>query len=103
VWGGRASRIGSPAVPHINRKGEQQVDFTELQKEILTNGWALAREGKGQVLQDWAMADAHELEQHGWLETRTEPNGHTSWWWTHAAETALDMNTLTNSTAGREN
>jgi hypothetical protein len=49
------------------------------------------------------MDAAHELQQHGWLEARTQPNGDTSWWWTHAAETALDMNTLTNSTAGREN
>jgi hypothetical protein len=79
------------------------VEFTELQREILFNAWALARNGDGQVLEDWAMEDARELADHGWLATRAEPSGHTSWWWTPAAETTLDLSALTHSAEGRQN
>jgi hypothetical protein len=70
------------------------VELTETQKEILFNAWALAREGKGQVLEDWAYPFAHQLHLNGWLDMRTEPDGATSWWWTREAETALDLDAL---------
>ena len=75
------------------------MDFTETEQEILVNAWLLAREGKGQVLEDWAMPDAQQLADAGWLERRTvDANGDTAWFWTQAAETALDMNALRRDT-----
>jgi hypothetical protein len=79
------------------------MDFTDTQQEILVNAWALAREGKGQVLEDWAEPDAQQLSDAGWLEQRTEPDGPSSWWWTPEAEAALDLNALNQSVEGREN
>jgi hypothetical protein len=34
------------------------MNLTETQAEILVNAWRLAREGKGQVVEDWAEPDA---------------------------------------------
>jgi hypothetical protein len=79
------------------------MEFTETQQEILVNAWLLARDGKGQVITNDAYPDAHELAEAGWLERRFEPDGEMSWWWTPAAETALDMNQLMQSTEGRQN
>ena len=71
------------------------MEFTDTQATILTDAWLLAREGKGQVLEDWAEPDAQELADAGWLERRTvDANGDTCWFWTQAAETALDMQAL---------
>jgi hypothetical protein len=71
------------------------MDFTGTQQEILVNAWLLAREGKGQVLEDWAEPDAEELCEAGWLERRTvDANGDTAWFWTRQAEAALDVNAL---------
>ena len=54
------------------------MDFTDTQATILTDAWLLAREGKGQVLEDWAELDAQELADAGWLERRTvDANGDT--------------------------
>jgi hypothetical protein len=71
------------------------MDFTDTEQEILVNAWLLAREGKGQVLEDWAEPDAQQLADAGWLERRTvDTNGDTAWFWTQQAETALDMKAL---------
>ena len=71
------------------------MDFNETQAEILVNAWLLAREGKGQVLEDWAEPDAQRLSEAGWLERRTvDATGDTCWFWTLQAETVLDMNAL---------
>ena len=70
------------------------MECTETQREILVNAWLLARDGKGQVLEGWADPDAHDLAEAGWLERRFEPDGEMSWWWTPAAETALDLDAL---------
>jgi len=70
------------------------VQLTETQQEILYNAWALSLDGKGMVLEDWAYVDVHPLAEQGWLERRFEPDGEMSWWWTAAAETALDLNAL---------
>lgn len=78
--------------------------FTETQREILTNAWLLAREGKGQVVENWALPDAVELAYAGWLERRTvNATGDSCWFWTSEAETALDLNTLKQSVEGRDN
>jgi hypothetical protein len=77
--------------------------FTDQMQEIVGNAYLLSLEGKGQVLEDDAVPDAHRLAEAGWLEMRFEPNGDMSWWWTGTAETALDMSALTQSTTGREN
>jgi hypothetical protein len=70
------------------------MDFTETQREIIVNAYLLALEGKGQVIEDWAYPDAHELAEQGWLQRRFQPDGELSWWWTSQAETALDLNAL---------
>jgi hypothetical protein len=55
------------------------MDFTDTQQEILVNAWLLAREGKGQVVEDWAEPDAQQLADAGWLERRTvDATGDTS-------------------------
>ena len=64
---------------------------------------AARRDGNGQVVTDEAIPDAHELAEQGWLERRTEDNGDMSWWWTPAAEHALDVSGLLQSATGREN
>ena len=79
------------------------MDFTDTEQEILVNAWLLAREGKGQVVEEWAEPDAERLSEAGWLERRAEPEGPSSWWWTAAAEAALDVNALNESVEGREN
>jgi hypothetical protein len=69
--------------------------FSDTQAEILVNCWLLAREGKGQVVEDWATPDAEELGEAGWLERRTvDATGDTAWFWTREAEMALDLNGL---------
>jgi hypothetical protein len=71
------------------------MDFTETEQEILVNAWLLARDGKGQVVEDWAEPDAERLCEAGWLERRTvNATGDTAWFWTSQAEAALDMNAL---------
>jgi hypothetical protein len=78
------------------------MEFTPTQLEILTNAWALGREGRGQVVQPWALPDAHELAEAGWLE-RKMVAGRATWWWSRQAEMALDLNALAESVEGREN
>ena len=78
--------------------------FNDVEAEILVNAWLLAREGKGQVLEDWALEDAQRLRDAGWLEQRTvDATGATCWFWTREAETALDVNALNQSVEGRDN
>ena len=79
------------------------MDFTATQQDILYRAWLLARDGNGQVVTDEAIPDAHELAEQGWLERRFEPDGAMSWWWTPAAEGALDVNALLQSAVGRQN
>jgi hypothetical protein len=79
------------------------MDFTDTEAEILVNAWLLARVGKGQVLEDWALPDAERLSEAGWLEQRSEDDGPSTWWWTPEAQAALDLNALTASVEGREN
>jgi hypothetical protein len=73
------------------------MELTEMHCEILFNAWALAREGKGQVVEWWAFPAADQLRRQGWLEARTEANGDTSYWWTRQAETALGLGSLIES------
>jgi hypothetical protein len=77
--------------------------FTETQQDILYRAWLLARDGNGQVVTDDAIPDADDLAEQGWLARRFEPDGEMSWWWTLAAETALDVNALLQSAEGRQN
>ena len=78
------------------------MDFTATQQDILYRARLLARDGKGQLVTDEALPDAAELAGAGWLEPRAEKNGDTSWWWTPAAEGALDINALLQSAEGRQ-
>jgi hypothetical protein len=78
-------------------------DLTETQCELLFNAWALAREGKGMVIADDAVPDAHALLELGWLDYRFEENGDMSYWWTARAEAALDTNALMNSAKANVN
>ena len=80
------------------------MDFTDTEAEILVNAWLLAREGKGQVVADWAEPDAQRLSDAGWLEQRTvDATGDVCWFWTREAELALDVSALNQSVEGREN
>ena len=80
------------------------MDFTAEQQDILFRAWLLARDGNGQVVTDEAIPDAHELAEHGWLERRFEnATGELCWFWTDAAEHALDFNELLRSADGRQN
>ena len=80
------------------------MEFTDTEQEILVNAWLLAREGKGQVVADWAMPDAERLSTAGWLERRTvDATGDTCWFWTREAEMALDVNALNQTVEGRQN
>jgi len=79
------------------------MEFTELEAEILVNAWLLAREGRGQVVEPWAPPEAVRLSEAGWLERKMLDNGDAFWFWTAEAETALDMNALTQSASGRQN
>jgi hypothetical protein len=69
------------------------VDFTATQLDILFGAWATSRDGNGQVLEDDAIPDAHELAEQGWLERRILGD-ELAWFWTPAAETALDIGAL---------
>jgi hypothetical protein len=79
------------------------MEFTELQQEIVGNAALLAGDNRGMVLEDFALGDARELEEHGWLESRTEPNGDLSWWWSRRADIALGLSGLMEGAEGREN
>jgi hypothetical protein len=77
--------------------------FTDTMQEIIGNAFLLSLEGKGQVLEDDAIPDAHRLAEAGWLERRFEENGDMSWWWTGAGDTALGLSGLLQGAEGREN
>ena len=79
------------------------MQFTDTMQEIIGNAYLLSLEGKGQVVEDWALPDAHRLAEAGWLERRFEANGDMSWWWTAQAETSLDLSALMQSAEGRQN
>ena len=80
------------------------MEFTDTQAEILVNAWLLARDGRGQVVEEWAEPDAQSLCEAGWLERRTvDATGETCWFWTAETETALDLNALTESVEDRDN
>jgi hypothetical protein len=71
------------------------MEFTDTQQDILARAWLLARDGQGQVLEDWAVPDAEELCEAGWLERRAVDNtDDVAFFWTRQAETVLDMNAL---------
>jgi hypothetical protein len=80
------------------------MDFNATQQDILYRAWLLARDGNGQVVTDDAIPDAHALASAGWLERRFEnATGELCWFWTDAAEHALDVSGLLRSAEGREN
>src|SRR5262249_35281708 len=79
------------------------MDFTDTQSDLLANAYLLAREGKGQVIEDWAYPDAYQLAELDWLERRVEPDGEMSLRWTRTAEMALEVNQLVESVKDRQN
>jgi hypothetical protein len=78
------------------------MEFTEIQKEALFQAKRLYPKGKGFVPVEEAVSDCEELVDASWLRTETEENGDVSYYWTQQAETALDLNNLTDL-EGREN
>jgi hypothetical protein len=76
----------------------QEDTLTDEQLEILFRAWELAHQNKGQVVKDWAIPDAHELCEAGWLERRFQ-DGELSWWWSDRADLALDLAALSRSDA----
>jgi hypothetical protein len=75
------------------------VKFTDTQQDIVFAAWAANRyhNGGGIVIENWAVPDAHDLAERGWLERRFQPDGEMSWHWTRAAEQALDVSGLLRS------
>ena len=52
----------------------------------------MARDGRGQVVEDWALADAERLRAAGWLEARTvNDTDDVAFFWTREAAGALDV------------
>ena len=79
------------------------MELSQEQAEILYRAYVLSKAGCGQVIENWAYPAAHELAEHGWLERRFEPDDELSWWWTPAAEMALDTSRLIASITGASN
>ena len=93
-WGGGCVLLCRRPAARTDPKGKHRWT-SATQSRSLVNAWLLAREGKGQVLEDWAEPEAQQLAEAGWLERRTvDGNGDTAWFWTREAETTLDMNAL---------
>jgi hypothetical protein len=94
MWGGGLPPLPPSRYSNRTERGNT-LELTDTQQEILVNAWLLARDGKGQVVADWAEPDAQQLSEAGWLERRTvDATGDTCWFWTQQAETALDMQAL---------
>jgi len=80
------------------------MELTPEHLQVAFNAWAAAQDGGGVVIEEpGRYPAAHELAEQGWLERRFEPDGAMSWWWTPAAEGALDVNALLESAVGRQN
>jgi hypothetical protein len=72
------------------------MELTPKHLQVAYNAWAAAQAGGGVVLEDPGLYPAAvELADQGWLQRRfvAEP-GALSWWWTGAAETALEVAAL---------
>lgn len=82
---------------------EHENPFTPIQLDLLFAAWATSKDGNGIAITDKATPDAEDLLERGWLERRTEPSGDVSWWWTPAAESALDINAMLTRYAGAVN
>lgn len=57
-WRGRRLSLSSGRRSRSSNRRRQQMAFTDTQQDILTRAWLLARDGQGQVLEDWAEPDA---------------------------------------------
>jgi hypothetical protein len=68
---------------------------TTEQCEILFRAKILAATGSGQVLEPWAVPDAHELAEAGWLERRFTDDGELAWFWAPQGDVALELGALT--------
>lgn len=82
---------------------ENDTNFTPRQLDLLFAAWATSKDGNGIAITDEATPDAEDLQERGWLESRTEASGDRSWWWTPAAEGALDMSSMLTTYAGSMN
>jgi hypothetical protein len=78
------------------------MNLTPTQLDLLAAAWAVAQDGNGVVIANDAYPDAHDLAEHGWLERRFVGD-ELAWFWTPAAETALDLNGLLQAADGRQN
>ena len=70
------------------------MDFTETQQEILYRAWLLARDGNGQVVDRRGDPGRARARRAGLARAPLGRNGDLSWWWTPAAEAALDVSAL---------
>jgi len=72
--------------------------FTETEQEILFSAWALYAKGGCVAPVPEAVAACDRLAKAGWLERRrVDATGDPAYRWTKQAETALDINGLTES------
>jgi hypothetical protein len=79
------------------------MELTNDHLEVAYSAWVAAQSGGGIALDDPRLYPAAvEFAEQGWLERRfvTEP-GKLSWWWTSAAETALNLSALVNVSGRR--
>jgi hypothetical protein len=79
------------------------MELTQEHLQVAFNAWAAAQDGGGVVLEDPGLYPvAHALSEAGWLR-RGFAGDELAWFWTDAAEHALDVNGLLQAAAGREN
>jgi hypothetical protein len=101
VGGGRFLLAGRRRAEHNE---EKMTDFTETEQEILVSAWALHARDKAFVPVPDVLPDCDRLSEAGWLEPRTvDATGAAAFRWTKQAETALDINNLTDSVKERQN
>jgi hypothetical protein len=71
------------------------MELTQDKARVLCGAWAAHQSGGGVALDDPGdFVAAHELAEVGWLERRFVGDD-LAWFWTQAAETALDLHSLT--------
>jgi hypothetical protein len=81
------------------------MNLTDTQQDIVVAAWAANRfhNGGGIVIEDWAIPDAHQLSERGWLRHDFTSDGDLMWRWTERAEAALDVSGLLRSADARQN
>jgi hypothetical protein len=85
------------------------MELTQEHLEVASGAYIASLDGKGVIVANHCYPVAHDLCEQGWLRREFVPdpeNGDSdelAWFWTPAAEHALDVNALLQGAQGREN